>query len=184
MESRKTRFVLQCRVVRAALLAFLAVQLAFFVLAWIVPDALAGNAFTVRVSPEGMSGDELLALPVALRIVGATLALPALLLLAYGLLQLDRMLRAFQRSAMFARATIAHLRAFAGATFLATLLSVLELPLRAAAYHLVQGGGQFRLAVGVSSEELLVALVCGVFYLLAAMMHEGRRLAEENEGFV
>ena len=38
--------------------------------------------------------------------------------------------------------------------------------------------------VGVSSEELTPVLICALFFVVASMMHEARRIAEDNAGFV
>ncbi|PHV04651.1 hypothetical protein CSQ96_24470 [Janthinobacterium sp. BJB412] len=35
-----------------------------------------------------------------------------------------------------------------------------------------------------SSDQMMLVLVCALFYLVAGLMREGRRLADENEGFV
>jgi hypothetical protein len=67
---------------------------------------------------------------------------------------------------------------------LSTLLSIIEPPLRTLVWRFGFGASGRRTAVGVSSEELLLVLVCALFFLITNLMHEGRRLAEENEGFI
>lgn len=126
------------------------------------------------------------ALDLPQRAAGIALGLPALLALCYGMARLARLLVKVRRGATFDRATIAHLRAFAGANLLSTLLAIVEPPLRTIVLRFGFGAPAPKFAVGVSSEAILLVLVlvCALFFLMTNLMHEGRRLAEENEGFV
>lgn len=169
------------RAVRALLWSCLCLQLAFYLLAW--SSALPAGFF-VQMSAKGIEAEAMRMLPPGPRLAGALIELPALLALGYGLWQLERLLLGCRDGAMFALATIGHLRAFAGATLVATLLSIVAVPLRTLAYRAGFGMSDARFALGVSSEELMLMLVCALFYLVTHMMHEGRRLSEENEGFV
>jgi hypothetical protein len=172
---------IHCNLIRALLAVCASVQVAFFVLAWsgwLPPDAV------MQVSAKGMSGPAMRALDLPQRAAGMALGLPALIALCYGMSRLARLLVNVRRGATFDRATIGHLRAFAGATLLSTLLSIVEPPLRTILLRFGFGAQGPRIAVGVSSEELLLVLVCALFFLITNLMHEGRRLAEENEGFV
>jgi hypothetical protein len=172
---------LRCNLIRALLVACVVVQVAFFVLAW--SGWLPPGAF-MQLSAKGISEQAMRALDTPQRVAGMALGLPALLALCYGMARLARLLVNVRRGAMFDRATIGHLRAFAGATLLSTLLSIVEPPLRTVVWRLGFGARGGNYAVGVSSEELLLVLVCALFYLITNLMHEGRRLAEENEGFI
>ena len=78
---------------------------------------------------------------------------------------------------------MAHLRAFAGATLAATLLSIVEPPLRTLGWWLITGV-KSPLQIGLTGEQAMLILVCGLFYLVTRMMQEGGRLAQENEGFI
>lgn len=171
----------ESRVIRVLLLVCALLQLLFFVAGW--SGVLAADGF-VQISPSGMSDAAAQALTAAQRLAGAATGLPVLLALAYGLWRLHRALRNIAHKAMFSVATIAHVRAFAGAVLLSTGLAILEPPLRALVYRFVLDLPGNKLAIGVSNDQLLLILVCALFYLIVRMMHEGRRLAEENEGFV
>ena len=173
----------QCRLIRALLWLCFAIQVAFFILAW--SSALPGvGSFWMRITPNGLSFAELSQMALNQRVLGIALGLPSLLALSFGLWRLDRMLINFQKNAMFAVNTIGHLRAFAGATALAIIVDIVVLPIRSILFNLMLEGKIGRMAMGISSEQLLLLLVCGLFYLITNMMHESRRLAEENEGFV
>jgi hypothetical protein len=172
---------LHCNLIRALLAVCVVLQVGFFVLAWsgwLPPDAV------MQVSAKGISEQAMRALDTPQRVAAMALGLPALLALCYGMARLARLLVNVRRGAMFDRATIGHLRAFAGATLLSTLLSIVEPPLRTVVLRFGFGARGGNYAVGVSSEELLLVLVCALFYLITNLMHEGRRLAEENEGFI
>jgi hypothetical protein len=173
---------MQISLIRALLWLCVAVQAVFFVLAWST-YAPAIGAVTIQMTASGIDSAAKLALTPGQRAVGAALSLPALLVLAYGLWRLDRLLLNFRRQDLFTAQSIGHLRAFAGATLLATSLSIVELPARTLALWLLRGGAR-HMAVGVSSEQLMLMLVCALFYLITRLMQEGRRLAEENQGFV
>jgi hypothetical protein len=168
--------------IRALLWLCVAVQAAFFVLAW-TTYAPAIGSMNIDMAAHGMEFGAKLALTPAQRTLGAAVSLPATLVLVYGLSRLDRLLLNFRRRDLFTAPSISHLRAFAGATLLSTLLSIVELPVRTLALRLA-GGATQHFAVGVNSEQLMLILVCGMFYLITRLMHEGRRLREENEGFV
>lgn len=168
--------------IRALLWLCVAVQAAFFVLAWTTYAPSVGS-MTIDMTAIGLPFGARLAMTAAQRAIGAALALPAMLVLFLGLWRLDRLLLNFRRRELFTAQSIGHLRAFAGATLLATLLSIVEPPVRTLALRLSGNGGQ-HFAVGVNSEQLMLILVCGMFYLITRLMQEGRRLREENESFV
>ncbi len=170
-------------VLRLALLAFVLVEAAYFVMAWLVPQGLVLGGVHVVMTPKWLAPDTVAGLtagPLAVAML-ANASVP--LLTVYAAWRLDALLRALQQGALFAVATIGHLRAFAGAALGAMASSVLDTLVRGLAWrHFFGIEGHVR--IGVSSEELLAMFVCLLFFLIAGLMHEGRRLAEENEGFV
>lgn len=172
---------IECRVIRLLLSACVLLQVAFFALAW--SDLLPPDVF-MQLSAPGMSFEDMHALSPGQRAGGALLGLPALLALCYGMWRLAAALRNVERRAVFDLDTIAHLRAFAGATLAATLLAIVEVPLRALLFRFGFSSAGNTISIGVSADQVMLILVCALFYLVIRIMHEGRRLAEENEGFV
>jgi hypothetical protein len=172
------------RIVRllSALLGLL--QLAYFLLAWIAPEPLQLGPVAMSFYPRGMGANSVAGLAPGLRWTGILCALPALLLLGYALLRLDRMLQACANGQMFALRTVGHMKAFAASLLGALMLTVIEPALRGLAWRLGFGGPPRALNVGVSSEELMLVLICALFFVVASMMHEARRIAEDNEGFI
>jgi hypothetical protein len=162
---------------------FFTVQVAWFVMAWLLPAPLHLGSVVMRVTADA-TGTAGATLPPLAAASGALLELPVLVLLAYALWRLDRLLRAYGRGRIFELGSIAHLRAFAGCLLLALGMGFLEPVARALVWRHALHLPDVAVTVGVTSEQLGIVLLCAVFYVIAATMHEGRRLAEENEGFV
>jgi len=173
-----------CNIIRWLLLAFLLVQIVFFFLAWTIPMPLELGSLHIQFDPDGLAPGLVQELSVAQKVTGVGLGLPGLVALTCGLMWLGQTLRHFQAGQIFAVDTIARLRASAGAIFLAILLFALEKPMREIAFNLLGNGKTYPVSIDLSSSELLLILVCSLFYLVAGVMHEGRRLSEENEGFI
>lgn len=170
-----------CGLLRALLGVCAVVQLLFFAAAW--GGALPDGAF-MQITADGIGAQQMRSLDLPQRLAGALLAAPALLAMCYGLLRLSRLLSNVRCGAIFERATIGHLRAFAGATLLSTLLAIVEPPLRTLVLQRVFGAPLSRYAIGFDSAQLMLVLVCALFFLVTNLLHEARRLAEENQGFV
>lgn len=166
--------------VRILIICACIAQVAGFALAW---TSWLPATFFMQLWPAGMDAASVRALAAPLRFVGAVIALPALVTLCYGLWQLARLAANAGRGSLFDLANIACMRKFAGAILLSTALSIIEVPLRALAWR-AMFDVKAPLSVGVSGDQLLVMLMCGLFYMVVKLMHEGRRLAQENEGFV
>ncbi len=184
MRPRSLFIVHTPRAIRWALVAFLIIQISYFCLAWIYPGPLSIGPWTMRVSPSDLTLDEVRLLPSVQRWLGGALASVNLALLIYGGFRLHRMLQEIEAGALFATATIGHLRAFAGAILLSVIATLVQLPLRELLFRLIWGDGAYRLKLSVNSQELQLILICGVFYLIATIMQEGQRLADDNAGFV
>jgi len=75
------------------------------------------------------------------------------------------------------------LKGFCGAIFLYVLFSMVEPVLRILVFTLVSSVQEQSLVLHLtdSFDELLL---CGMFYVVARIMEEGRRIAEENSEFI
>ena len=169
--------------VRVFVWLFLAGQVCFFILSW-SPVVISVQGVSMQMAPGGMDFHEARTLANTPRLWGVLLASPGMVALAFAVWRLDMLLRVRIPRSMFSVSNIGHLRAFAGAAVLTTVWSIMELPARGLVFRHLSDTVQDRIKVSVSSDQLLLLLVCVVFFLVADLMHEARRLAQENEGFV
>jgi Protein of unknown function (DUF2975) len=169
--------------IRWVLGTFLLIQFGYFFFAWLYVGPLAIGPWTMQVQPADLPIAAVQALPGSQRWLAASLAFISLGFLFYAAFRLHRMLQCIEQGTVFTHKTISHWRAFAGAILLSVLAAILQLPLREILFRLFWGSPNQAKMI-VSSQDVQLVLVCGVFYLIAAMMQEGQRLAEENAGFV
>jgi hypothetical protein len=134
--------------------------------------------------PRGMASGAVAELTPGVRWAGVLCALPALLALGYAVVRLDRMLKACASGQMFALRTVGHMKAFAASLLASLTLTVIEPAVRGFVWRHGLDGPAREINVGVSSEELTLVLICALFFVVASMMHQARRIAEDNEGFV
>ena len=92
-------------------------------------------------------------------------------------------MRYFENREFFVMPSILLLKGFCGAIFLYVLCSMFEPVVRLLVFTLVSKVQEHELVLHLtdSFDELLL---CGMFYVIARIMEEGRRLAEENSEFV
>lgn len=174
-----------CHVVRWLLIIFLFIQIGLFIMSWIMPAPMQFGLVKVDLDATAQSPGTIHTLDVGQRVVGFLVGLPGLILLTFGARRLGKALKEFQNRNFFSSQAIGHLRAFAGSALVSAVLFNLEEPLRAIAIRLFASRGEkVQITFEVTGNELLLLLVCGLFYLIVGLMQEGRRLSEENEGFV
>lgn len=174
-----------CQLIRIGGAIFVLGVLTIYLLTWFWP---AVNQLHHPVMPKfhlaGLGILTLGGLPFGERLLLSAISVPYLAVLAWAFFRLDKMLRGFLRGEFFERETVGHLRAFAGLLLLAKLLSLAAMHARVAVFAHVLGHHDGRAVVNLSSDDMAVLLMCALFFLIARMMEEGRRLAEENKGFV
>jgi Protein of unknown function (DUF2975) len=114
---------------------------------------------------------------------GAVTAVPLALLLA-GVWQARRCFAMFARGEVFTGASTVLLRRFAGWVAWAALASMLAASATSVLLTLNNPPGLRHLAIGIGSNEVFTLFFAGTVWLMAAVIAQGRSLAEENEGFV
>lgn len=158
-------------------LAVLAVPLVvvFPVFFWLVGDRAALVSFFT------ISGELRLASDLD-RLTGVLIGLPGDIVLAYGFWRLHRLMRIDHASGLFDEASVAHLRAFAGALFVAGLLTVVEASLRSALLN--PEPRTLVLQLSFSALQAKSLLLAGIFYVVAFSLDEARRIQEENNEII
>ena len=174
-----------CRLIRIGGVLFVTGVVAIYLVTWCWPMSDAtGPHIMLKLHLAGLPATALADLSVGDRLLIGSISLPYLAALIWAFYQLDRMLCGFERGAFFEQETVGHLRAFSGYLLLAKLLSLLAMHARVATLIHVLGHENIRAIVNLSSDDMAVLLMCALFFLIARMMEEGQRLAEENRGFI
>lgn len=174
-----------CRVIRVSSLLFVVSVAAVWIATTFWPDPqMWSHPFALSLRFAGLSPDAMNALGWSDRLLVASFSVPYLLALLCAFLRLSRMLAGFERGQFFERATVGHLRAFAGWLLVAKALSLLAMHARVGALIHFLGHERVHAVVNLSSDDVAVLLMCTLLFLIARMMEVGRELAEENRSFV
>ena len=174
-----------CLWLRIASVLFIVGVLAIYLLSWLVPELSGGTHVRImRLHLAGVSSDVMAQLTTAQRLQLSVVSLPYLAVLIWAFVRLDKLLQSFGRNDFFTRQAIGHLRAFSGLLLIAKVLALAVMHVRAGMVVHLLGHTSQRITLNLSNDDLAVMLMCGLFFLVARMMEEGRRLAEENREFV
>ena len=174
-----------CRWLRIATWIFIIGVWAIYLMAWCMPLLIQSHVpHFPHIHLAGLPAGAVGQLAVGDRLLLASISLPYLGILSYAFLRLNRMLHAFERGEFFEHQTVGHLRMFAGALFTAKVLALLAMHARVHAYAYLMGNTRSHGAINLSSDDLAVLLMCALFFLVARLMEEGRRLTEENREFI
>jgi hypothetical protein len=172
-----------CWLVRAVALVLLVTVLGLYLATWLFPDLALWDQHWGRMAQVGgLPVKAAAAFTGSERFIIGAVCLPYLACLVWAFLHLWRMLRGFERGEFFDRATIGHLRAFAALLLLAKAMSLVAAHVRVAMYAPIAGTANLRFSM--TSDELALLLLCALIFLIAHLMEEGGRLADENRGFL
>jgi Na+-driven multidrug efflux pump len=124
------------------------------------------------------------AVPLTDRIFAMLCALVPTAIASWGLIALARLFRCFVAGQVFSAGALRALSHVTMALFWNVLAAfVMQAPISFfLTYHLGHGHREISLALGSDDVEML--FLAGATYVIARVMAEARRLAEENEGFV
>lgn len=100
--------------------------------------------------------------------------------LAYGLWRLQALFGLYAQGTFFTRANIQALRAFAGSLAIAALLSPLVSGLLSVVLTWNNPPGQKALHISFGSQQGLLLLIGGAFWVIAWIMGEAKKIADEN----
>ncbi|MDX2222693.1 MAG: DUF2975 domain-containing protein [Rhodospirillaceae bacterium] len=152
------------------------------VLTWTLLWGELGQPFAVRAGVR----EELI--PVALTPVqqaaGAFVTLVPTGLLVYGLMWLRRLFAAFAAGQVFSADNARAIRVFAWSIIGLHIAQIFTLGLSSIIITMLNPPGQRVLAFGLSSDQVLALFVGLVFVLIAHVLEEGRRIADDNAAIV
>ena len=98
----------------------------------------------------------------------------------YGLLRLRALFLLYRSNIFFTDANARHLRAFSAALFVNALLTPITGTLLSIVLTMSNPPGQRSLSLAVGSHQIVTAFIAATFMIIAAIMVEGRKLADEN----
>ena len=172
-----------CRWIRYGAVFFVTAVIAIYLVAWISPDITNHRHPVLHLA--GLPANVLASFTFEQRALIAAVSLPYLAVLVWAFYRLVRMLHAFERGAFFEPQAVSDLRAFSGLLLASKLLSLAAMHARVGLAMYLAGPQKVRVGmINLSSDDLAIVLLCALFFAIAAMMEEGRKLAEENREFV
>ncbi len=125
-----------------------------------------------------------MAIPFAYRLAALVVDLIPTALVAWALIELYRLFQHYARGEVFSMAALSHLNRVAALMFWQVLVSFLcEAPI---SYILsfYRGPGHREISLTLGSNDLAFLFMAGVVLVIARVMAEARRMADENESFV
>jgi len=172
------------RWIRYGAVFFVACVLAIYAITWLWPEVSRGQHAALALHLAGVPVNTLASLSLQDRMLIAAVSVPYLATLVWAFHRLIRMLRQFEKGRFFERETVSDLRAFSGLLLVAKFLALAAMHARSALVMHLVGPQNTRMSVNLSSDDLAILLLCALFFAIAGMMEEGRRLSEENREFV
>jgi hypothetical protein len=103
--------------------------------------------------------------------------------LFYGLIRLVQMMRACERGEIFSTRVSTHLQAFSLAIVIVQLLNI-TLPLQIVALRALLGRPNADISLTATGEQLWSLLLAALFLVLAQILKEAARVAEDNASIV
>jgi hypothetical protein len=172
-----------CRAIRYGIVVLLVATLLAHFWVWFSLGDVHFGMLTFFIHSGDLDAKALTAMPTVERVLTIIISLPALLFLMLALFKLQKLMRYFEGREFFVMPSIQLLKGFCGAIFLYVLCSMVEPVVRLLVFNLINSAQEHELVLHLtdSFDELLL---CGMFYVIARIMEEGRRLAEENSEFI
>lgn len=150
---------------------------------------VAAAVFWTLVSPEAVQGlpgvtYEVAVLPPVTRALAFLAVMIPGTISLYGLMALRRLFEAYRQGAIFAAGNAVHLRAFAVCVVVAAIAKIVIVPLLSVVLSWHNPPGMRALNIAIGSDDI-AALFAGLLFLVVAwIMAEAQRLAEDNAQIV
>ena len=152
-----------------------------------IPVTLA--AFWAFTSPAAIKdirglGNDVAALPTKFRLLAFLVSMVPGAIAVYGLLALRRLFTAYRDGAIFAVGNALELRTFAFSVVGSVLVNIVTGPVLSVIVSWHNPPGTRELAITLRSDDLAALFVGCLFLVVAWIMAEARRLAEDNAQIV
>lgn len=150
---------------------------------------IAVSVFWALVTPEALRAYpgvnyDIAALPPATRMLAFLLTMIPGLISLYGLLALRRLFDAYRRGALFAAGNALCLRTFAFSIVVATVAKMLMIPVMSVVLSWHNPPGNRALSIAINSDDLGALFAGFLFLVVAWIMAEAQRIAEDNAQIV
>jgi len=147
---------------------------------WMVPEWVAATIVPRIGIPQGARID----LDGTVRMAGFALSCLPLGLLGFAMFRAAALFAEYANGRLFSRGAADCLHAVARAILGLAILSPLMQTAYVLLFTLSNGPGERLLYLGLSSSDLLTAIVGGLLFAVALVMREAAKVAEENAEFV
>ena len=141
-----------------------------------------GRALDIEIHHTG--ADITTAIPFAYRLAALVVDLIPTALVAWALIELYRLFQHYARGEVFSRAALGNLNRVAAQMFWQVLVATLCQAPISYILNLPRGPGHREISLGLGSNDLSFLFMAGVVLVIARVMAEARRMADENESFV
>ncbi|MDE2011920.1 MAG: DUF2975 domain-containing protein [Alphaproteobacteria bacterium] len=175
------RLVKASRIMARLSLAGAILYVAGDIFVFLMPDA-AHALGTIRTEHTGVPITA--AIPFAYRLAALVVEMIPTALMAWALIELYRLFQHYAKGEVFSVAALGNLNRVAALMFWQVLVSILCQPPISYILSFYRGAGHREISLGLGSNDLSFLFMAGVVLVIARVMAEARRMADENESFV
>ncbi len=141
-----------------------------------------GRALDIEIHHTG--ADITMAIPFAYRLAALVVDLIPTALVVWALIELYRLFQHYAKGEVFSRAALGHLNRVAALMFWQVLVSFIAQAPISYLLSLYRPAGHREISLGLGSNDFAFLFMAGVVLVIARVMAEARRMADENESFV
>ncbi|AZR82323.1 DUF2975 domain-containing protein [Thiomicrospira sp. S5] len=150
----------------------------YYVIYWVFINYLPQTLINVNTAAQPILDNTL---SVPLQWLGFLAALPVILSLIYGLVNIDRLFRYYQQGIIFSYQQVRLFKHIAKALLLWVVTSMLYESAKSVVFTWQNPPGERLLTVGFGSAELMIMIVAAMTFFIAWVVEEGQNLSEEQK---
>lgn len=150
----------------------------YYLMYWIFINQLPTTLITVNSAPKLILEHPL---EIKFQAIGFLFAIPVLLSLIYGLLNIDKLFGFYQKGMVFSYDQVRLFKNISKALIFWVVSSVIYQSAKSVLFTLHNPPGQRMLNVEFGSAEIMIIIVAVLAIFVAWVVEEGRRLSEEQK---